>query len=142
MTTITTIATTGNSIAVPAGAGLEVVRNKNGKMTGTRLSFIGAKSAKELKEEGKAAGLEGKKLKEYVNAALRGASDAAWIRHDAIVSGMRNAGAVPADLKGNNAGDVFKVEYRFPGKAEQTLAEQLVAKGKFATVEEAEAFLA
>lgn len=141
-TTITSLATTGTAIAIPVGSGIELCRNKNGKVIGSRLSFIGEKSAKELKEEGKKAGLEGKKLKEYVNATLRGSSDAAWIRHDAVMSGMRNAGAVPAELKGNKAGDVFKAEYRFPGAAEKTLAEQLVAKGKFATVEEAEAFLA
>ena len=151
MSTVTAKITAIATIPVPDGSGCELRRNSRGKTIGTRLSFIGEKSASTLRAEGKASGLKGKKLDAFVNASLTGdVAAAAWVRHDAILSGMRSAGAIPVQMDGNKAGTQFKTEYRIPVKAPEptpvtpapTLAEALVAAGKFATLAEAEAFLA
>ncbi len=147
-TTANAIATIPQStIAVPEGAGCEVRRNARGKEIGTRLSFIGAKSASALRQEGKASGLKGKKLDAFVNASLTGdVTAAAWVRHDALLSGMRSAGAVPVQMDGNKAGTQFKTEYRIIPKAPEpkpvvdprlAIAENLVRNGAFKSVEEA-----
>jgi len=135
-----------NAIALPEGSGMEARTNKNAKVIGARMSFIGAKSASQIRFEGKASGLKGKKLDAYVNAALTGdVAAAAWVRHDAIMSGVRSAGAIPLHLDVNAAGTVLKSEYRLTpvdAKADavaalRVTAEKLVKAGKFSSVEEA-----
>ena len=145
--TVTSLATTSSAIALPEGAGMEERRNRNGKAIGCRLSFIGEKSASQLRLEGKTRGLKGKKLDAYVNASLTGdVASAAWIRHDAILSGMRSAGAIPVHMDANNAGTQFKTEYKIVPKAPEpkpvvdprlAIAENLVRNGAFKSVEEA-----
>lgn len=58
------------AVVAPSPAGLPLV-SKSGKEIGRRF-LMGAKTAKELREEGKAAGLRGDKLTEYVNSFLSG----------------------------------------------------------------------
>ena len=58
------------AVIAPEGAGLPLI-SKSGKEIGRRF-LMGAKTAKELREAGKAAGLRGDKLTEYVNSFLSG----------------------------------------------------------------------
>ena len=120
--------------------------SKYGKVIGARLTFTGKQSASDLRAEAKKAGLKGKALDAYVNKALCGdIAAAAWVRHDAVMSGLRSAGVVPTDLLPNKAGTKFKAEYVMVEDAAKpvvSLGQQLVDAGKFATLAEAEAFLA
>lgn len=119
------------SVSNVPGLSMSVRRNANGRSLGHRVSFIGDKSASALKAEGKASGLKGAELKEYVNASLRGDSAAAaWVRHDAMASAMRSSGFVPEGGDLNKKGDVFKATYRNPGEA---------PKAKEAEIEQAKA---
>lgn len=113
-TTIATaaIAVGSSRIELPSGMVLSDRTSKTGKVLGSRLTFTGVKSASDLRAEGKAAGMKGKALDEYVNKSLRGdVATAAWVRHDAIMSGLRSAGVVPTELLPNKAGNKFKAEY-------------------------------
>lgn len=58
------------AVVAPAPAGLPLI-SKSGKEVGRRF-LMGAKTARELREEGKAHGLKGDKLTEYVNSFLSG----------------------------------------------------------------------
>ena len=99
-------------ISLPSGMGMEEKTDARGRSRGLALSFIGEKSASQLKEEGKKLGLKGDKLKMFVNKSLNGDKDAAWLRHDALLSAMRSSGVVPVVMATNKAGNVFKSEYR------------------------------
>jgi hypothetical protein len=112
-----------------------------GRNMGTRY-FIGTACAKTLKETGKTLGLKGNALKDYVNAALSDESAARAATVAATVSALASKGFVAdtVDVRKNSAQIKFI-------KAEEvakpvTLAQQLVNRGKFATIAEAEAFLA
>lgn len=145
-TAIAAIAVGTSRIELPMGMTIADRTTKSGKVMGTRLVFTGAKSAADLRAEGKASGMKGKALDAYVNKSLRGdVAAAAWVRHDAVMSGLRSAGVVPTDLLPNKAGTKFKAEYVMADdapKPEVSLAQQLVNAGKFKTLAEAEAFLA
>lgn len=118
------------------------IRSAKGRTTGTKY-FIGAKTALQLKEAGKSLGMKGSALKAWVNSALsdEGASRAAGTAAAlAALTAAGFAGDTVVVRKGTASINLVKVEAA-PAPA-PSLAEQLVAKGKFATVEEAEAFLA
>ena len=139
------IAVGTSRIELPMGMTIADRTSKYGKVLGTRLTFTGTKSAADLRAEGKKSGLKGKSLDTYVNKSLRGdVAAAAWVRHDAVMSGLRSAGVVPTDLCPNKAGTKFKAEYVMveEAKPEVSLAQELVNRGKFATRAEAEAVLA
>jgi hypothetical protein len=145
-TAIAAIAVGTSRVELPTGMMLSDRLSKSGKVLGSRLTFTGMKSAADLRAEGRRSGLKGKSLDAYVNKSLRGdVAAAAWVRHDAVMSGLRSAGVVPTDMCPNKAGTKFKTEYVMAEdvtKPVVSLAQQLVDAGKFATLAEAEAFLA
>ncbi len=118
----------GQALTLAEGTGMALRVNKAGKELGVRLSFVGSKSATELKEEGKGKGLKGAKLREYVDASLRGdASTAAWTRHGVAMEQLRKAGAVPVELDGNKAGTEFKAKFVVPSVDPKAEADKIEA---------------
>ena len=118
------------------------IRSAKGRQTGTKY-FVGAKTALQLKEAGKALGMKGSALKAWVNAALSEESAARAAGTAAALAALTAAGFAGDTIvvrKGTASINLVKVEAAAP--AAPSLAEALVAKGKFKTVEEAEAFLA
>lgn len=79
--------------AVVADAGATPIIAKSGKQIGTLYRF-GALTAGELRDEGKAAGLRGDKLTEYVNSSLKGEAEGRNLLAVAKVQAAFNAGAV------------------------------------------------
>lgn len=145
VTAAATIAIGSSLVPLPDGMGLADRVNAKNVTLGSRLVFIGTKDAKTLRADGKAAGLKGKNLDEYVNKNLRGdLGAAAWLRHDAIMSGLRSAGAVPTHLDTNKAGNKFKAEYTIaPDDSAKVAAEAAAAVAeKEATIAALEARLA
>ena len=115
----------GTSISIP-GLAIADRENKRGKSLGLEVGFAGNKSASQLKEEGKALGLKGAELREHVAASLRGdEATAAWVRHDAMSSAMRSNGFVPVGARSDKKGDVWKFEFRNPGKAPEAKKAEL-----------------
>lgn len=137
MSVTTAVATLPSTSAPILGA--------KGRQLGTRY-FVGSVSAKSLKETGKSMGLRGNALKDYVNAALTDESAARAATIAATVSALNSKGFVAdtVDVRKNSAQIKFvKPEApKGPSKAAQDMAEKLVAAGKFASVDEALAFLA
>lgn len=80
------------------GRTVDVVSAKTGKTTG-QLTYFGNKSARELAEEGRAAGLKGDALTLFKNKALRGDSDARNLLASAKVQSLFNAGAIADTLR-------------------------------------------
>lgn len=117
------------------------IRGAKGRQLGTRY-FVGTACAKTLKETGKTLGLKGSALKDYVNAALSDEAAARAATVAATVSALSSKGFVAdtVDVRKNSAQIKFI-------KADEvskpvSLAQQLVNRGKFLTLAEAEAFLA
>lgn len=137
MSTCTAVATLPSTSTPILGA--------KGRTLGTRY-FIGTESAKNLKETGKSLGLKGNALKNYVNKALSDESAARAATVAATVSALASAGFVgdTVDVRKSTAQIKFvKPEaQKGPSDSMRTLAEKLVASGKFASVDEALAFLA
>lgn len=118
------------------------IMSAKGRTTGTKY-FVGGKTALQLKEAGKALGMKGAALKTWVNSALSDESASRAAGTAAALAALTAAGFAGDTIvvrKNSAAINLVKVEAA-PAPA-PSLAEQLVAKGKFATVEEAEAFLA
>jgi hypothetical protein len=137
MSTCTAVATLPSTSTPILGA--------KGRTLGTRY-FIGTESAKSLKETGKSLGLRGNALKDYVNKALSDESAARAATVAATVSALASKGFVAdtVDVRKSSAQIKFvKPEApKGPSDSMRTLAEKLVASGKFASVDEALAFLA
>jgi hypothetical protein len=140
-------ATESSAIATLPSSSVPIL-SPRGKEIGTRY-FMGTASASSLRATGKALGLKGSGLKAYVDKALRDedASRAAMVA--ATVSALTSKGFISdtTDIRTNTATIKFikpapKAPEPNPVTPAPTLAEALVAKGKFATIEEAEAFLA
>lgn len=140
-------APTENAIATLPSNSL-TLRSPKGKAVGERY-FMGSLSAKDLRATGKEMGYKGAALTEYVNKALRDeeANRAAVVA--ATVSALASKGFVADTVDVRKASATIKFikpapapVAPAPAKPAPSLAEQLVAKGKFATLAEAEAFLA
>lgn len=155
-----------SGLTTVAGAIVTERRSSNGRSLGLRAHLTGeSKSASELRKEGKEAGLTGKELTQYVNASLTGDNvAAAWIRHDSCISILRNKvpNAIPVHFDANKNCTRYRSEIIVPKlgkagksatakaveiaqaaeKAIEAAAAKLVTAGKFATIEEAKAFLA
>lgn len=84
MNTIATATMPANSISL---------RSPRGKEIGTRY-FIGTRSASQLKDAGKALGMKGAALKDWVNAALTDEAAARSAGLAATVSALGSAGFV------------------------------------------------
>ncbi len=118
------------------------IRSRKGRQTGTKY-FVGEQTASQLKETGKALGMKGSALKVWVNEALSDTAAARAAGTAAALAALTAAGFAGDTVivrKGTASINLVKVEAA-PAPV-QSLAAQLVAKGKFATIEEAEAFLA
>jgi hypothetical protein len=82
-----------NPVTLEMATSLEL-RSSSGRIVGTRLVYSD-KSAKELREAGKRAGLKGKALQEHVNNVLNGSRDTRWAMHDLAMRKMERDGYVP-----------------------------------------------
>ena len=133
---------TSTSAIVPAlPEGSMAIRSAKGRQTGTKY-FVGTKSAAALKETAKSLNLKGAAMKQWVNDALREESAsraAATAAALAALTAQGFCGDTVVVRKGTASINLVKVAAEATAPS---LAEQLVAKGKFATVAEAEAFLA
>ena len=131
ITLMNSLVLAGSTVALPAGISASERTNKNGKALGVRLIFNGTKTATELKAEGKANGLTGAKLREYVDNSLRGDNaTAAWLRYDAVTSGLRSNGFVPTFMDGTTKSDTFKIEMKKPSEAKASAGEIEAVKDK------------
>lgn len=99
------------------GALVTTRTNAAGRDLGLRVHLTGeTKPAKELRREGKEAGLKGRELTEYVNSHLTGdKAKAAWIRLDNAIAVARQVpNAVPVHFDVNGKGNKFKAEIIVP----------------------------
>lgn len=126
----------------------EVIHSPKGKAIGDRY-FMGSLSAKQLRATGKAMGHKGATLTEYVNAALRDEEANRSAMVAATVAALASKGFVADTVDVRKASATIKFikpapapVAPVPAKPAPSLAEQLVAAGKFSTLAEAEAFLA
>ena len=136
----TLITMSSTAIATLPSTSMPILGAK-GRQLGTRY-FVGTACAKTLKATGKTLGLKGSALKDYVNAALTDESAARAATVAATVSALASKGFVAdtVDVRKNSAQIKFI-------KTEEvakpiSLAQQLVNRGKFDTLAQAEAFLA
>jgi hypothetical protein len=84
-----------------------IVRGKSGKEIAKVFTF-GTATAKEVREEGKAAGLKGNALTEYVNATLKGEAEARNLLAVAKLQSVFNAGAVADSIRETSGGIVLR----------------------------------
>ena len=105
-----------------------IVSRKSGKTLGTRFTFSGERSAKEVKEALQAADpkLKGNQLSIAANKVLCGTTDVAWATFGVWVSGVRSKGFQPdvADLKARSA----SARFIKPGDSVPTITAEDVAK--------------
>ena len=90
-----------------ANEAVTIVRSKTGKEIAKVFTF-GTASAKDIREEGKAAGLKGNALTEYVNATLKGEAEARNLLAVAKLQSVFNAGAVADSLRETKGGIVLR----------------------------------
>lgn len=131
-----------------------IIVGRNGRKLGTRY-FMGTACAKDLKAAGKDLGLRGRELKAYVDTALTDEKAGRAAAVAMTVSALASKGFVAdtVDVKRNSA----VIRFSKPAEvvaaptvdvdavaadARLIMARKLVAGGKFATVEEALAFVA
>lgn len=106
-------------------------KDKNGKVTGSVIKFVGADNAKSLREQGKAAGIKGKALTGFVNSMLTGdKGKAAWLKGAAMFQIIQGEGKlVPTQFVMNKAGDGGRMEFIAPtvSPADESLTKELEA---------------
>lgn len=86
------LATREASVALPVGF---EIKSRTGKVTGTRVGFVGQQSATTLREMGRGKGLKGAKLRDFVNASLTGnAAKASAVLVTAFVAHCHGEGFV------------------------------------------------
>lgn len=94
-------------VAPAADAAATPIVSKSGKVIGTLYKF-GVLTARELREEGKAAGMRGDALTEYVNAALKGEAEARNLLASAKVQKAFNDGAIADTFRDTKGGIVLR----------------------------------
>jgi len=97
----------------PDGSTMQSLVTKKGNVVGKRVVFSDV-PARDIRARLKATGLKGDKLTAAVNRALCGQSDVRWVMHDAALSILRSAGAVPnyLDTKARNATAYYVIPKR------------------------------
>lgn len=94
-------------VPVAPDAAATPILSKSGKIIGTLYRF-GTLTARELREEGKAAGLKGDALTEYVNASLKGEAEARNLLASAKVQKAFNDGAIADTFRDTKGGIVLR----------------------------------
>jgi len=123
-----------NAIIVPNQesplTGITVYR-KDGKVSGTKFSFVGQLSAKSIKEELADTGLKSTALSKAVRDVLTGEKDVAAIKAAAFAQACLQKGLVPIEGRLNAKGNRASVTYEMP-KAVKAPVE---SKSKLAAME-------